>query len=178
MGVLSKLGATRGDPSWSYRFVPAMKAKGKLLGIEFDFGGDVGNSLDSLRVLRWVQVKAGLEAAERLADILAKGHFEQRQCVCDHANILRACKAAGLDASAAQNVLNGTEFKDAVLSDIKKLQVEQGVFSIPVFWLRMHGDLSSRVLRVSGAASVAEFEQVLNILVTEALGSGTDGDTP
>ena len=59
LGVLRKLGVSRGNPGWVNSFVPAMVAKGKQLGIAFDFGGNVGNSLDSLRLLHFAVAAGG-----------------------------------------------------------------------------------------------------------------------
>lgn len=66
----------------------ALQAKGREFGIRFDFQGEVGNSLDSLRLVQWSR-KHGLQ--EDLSEELARGHFEERKCTCNHTVLLEAC---------------------------------------------------------------------------------------
>ncbi len=174
-GVLTRLGASRGDPSWVTRFVPSMKARGAELGIRFDFGGDVGNSLMSLRLLRWCQDTHGLVAAEALADRLAEQHFEQKLSVGSPEALIQAAVAVGLDAGDARRVCvdDPSIARDAVLRDMDMLAA-QGVTSIPLFIFEMasadggpgsasSGSASSGSASyvVQGAGSQAEFSRVL-----------------
>ena len=155
--VLSKLGTRRGNPSWVHSFVLSMKAKGKTLGIDLDFGGQVGNSLDSLRVLKHVQKECGSALSEEFADLLAEMHFEKRQCVCKHENILKAALAIGCSEEKVKRVLkNKTLHRSDVLNEIDLLH-RMGIYSIPFFQLTMRTKDKSAVRTHHGASSVQEF---------------------
>eukprot|EP00658_Telonema_sp_P-2_P020344 TRINITY_DN18049_c0_g1_i1.p1 TRINITY_DN18049_c0_g1~~TRINITY_DN18049_c0_g1_i1.p1 ORF type:complete len:155 (+),score=44.43 TRINITY_DN18049_c0_g1_i1:205-669(+) len=112
-------------PSW----FEGMRAMGQPLGISFDFEGDVGNSLDSLRLLLWADTKG---KQEQLAERLAEGHFEKRRSVADHGVLLSACEEIGLSAADATEVLEGDAYAEEVWAEYSQIQ-RQGVHSIPVF---------------------------------------------
>ena len=171
LDVLTDLGKRRGNPDWVNSFVPSMKAKGKMLGIDLDFGGKVGNSLDSLRILKFVAKTRGSEYSERLADLLAKMHFEQRRCVCDHKNLLEAAVEIGCSSEKVKSVLRvETIYRNEGLSDINLLH-RSGIHSIPFFQLVMSNsddDGNSDVTRHHhGASSVNDFFKSLRDMRSE-----------
>ena len=196
LGVLRKLGVSRGNPDWVNSFVPAMVAKGKQLGIAFDFGGNVGNSLDSLRLLHFAVVAGGGDDGlqERLADVLARQHFEQKQCVGDHAALLRACAEAWPRPSGAAivgddgGVAAFVAACKAVLDDPSRYAADvmraiddahaKGHHSIPVFTFCVggfvgadaHADAGAAraVCELHGAASPEEFVEALQFAASEA----------
>ena len=63
-----------------------MIASGEPLGIKFDFGGYVGNSFESLRLIHWIS-KNYPEKQEPLIALLSKNHFENRLCVGSKENL-------------------------------------------------------------------------------------------
>lgn len=165
--VLRELGRSRGNSNWADGdFVPRMTANGRLLGIAFDFGGDVGNSLDSLRLLQWAQAKAP-EKSEELADLLSKWHFEERRCVSDPAVLIAAVSevGGGLTAAEAEEVLAGDAYQaevDAMIEDSH----ENGHHSIPVITLTLTagGEDGGITAELGGARSPDEYSQVLEAL--------------
>jgi predicted DsbA family dithiol-disulfide isomerase len=74
--------------SWTVDFEARMKAAGAELGIFFDFGGSVGNSLDSLRLIHWASLHYETQQ-ETLIHCLSRNHFEKRLSVGEHANLLQ-----------------------------------------------------------------------------------------
>eukprot|EP00035_Acanthoeca_spectabilis_P030258 m.8628 g.8628 ORF g.8628 m.8628 type:complete len:151 (-) comp4081_c0_seq1:290-742(-) len=143
-----------------------MTQTGRDLGVAMDFGVEVGNTLDSHRLLWWAGAKGEDPAdptapgtQEALARILARGHFTQRRSAQDHAVLVAACAEVGLDGAEAQQVLDAPErYQDEVLAAIDALH-RRGIFSIPVFVFCL-GD--GRVLaEVSGAQSEAAYATVL-----------------
>eukprot|EP01006_Ploeotia_vitrea_P026348 TRINITY_DN59335_c0_g1_i1.p1 TRINITY_DN59335_c0_g1~~TRINITY_DN59335_c0_g1_i1.p1 ORF type:complete len:212 (-),score=25.09 TRINITY_DN59335_c0_g1_i1:314-949(-) len=165
--VLRKLGESRGNPSWVDTFVPQMKLKGQPLGIHFDFGGKVGNSMDSLRLLRWSR-QFDDNKQEELAELLSHYHFEQKRCVCDHTNLLQAVGVVGLDQQEAARVLKDPSmFRAEVEAELDEA-VEQGIHSIPVVSVYGGGDERGRktlLYRDSGAAQPEEYAHVLRQLL-------------
>ena len=72
--------------------IPRMKAVGLDAGIEFSYGGKIGSTLMSHRLLRYVANRAGPEGeAEEaraarvsgMVDVLFKGYFEEEQDIAD-----------------------------------------------------------------------------------------------
>ena len=170
-GVLTRLGASRGDPSWVKRFVPSMKARGAELGIRFDFGGEVGTSLMSLRLLRWCQDTHGFVTAEALADRLAEQHFEQKLSVGSPDALIQAAVAVGLDGGDARRVCveDPSIAHDEVMRDMAMLE-SQGIHSIPLFMFEVAGGQQggSASYIVQGAGSQAEFSSVLERIQNDA----------
>lgn len=145
-----------------------MKKLGKTLDIAFDFGGNVGNSTDSLRLILYVQKEYGLEKAEALADLLAHLHFEKKRCVCDHATLRFAAAELGVEESKVSRVLKDPViFRAALFDEIERLH-QRGIHSIPFFEITGVGEVKEDEGRVKlrhavvrGAASEVEFYNIL-----------------
>ena len=180
LGVLKDLSRNR-SPSdspeaWLKRFVPSMTFNAEVLGVSFDFeNAEVGNSLDSLRLLHWAGTKYGYAwnprggepflSQEILAEALAELHFSNGKTVGRHENLLAAVRSVGMDMGEAS----------AVLKDPSRYRLEvtrgipSNVHSIPVIVIEVvrssEEELGSEkiIFRsvVRGAASTAEFSVVL-----------------
>lgn len=150
--VLRELGRERGDPDWcDAHFVPSLTSAGREVGVIFDFGGDVGNSLESLRLLMWAGVRGGDEMREKLAEELSVGHFEKRRCASDPAVQLAACAAVGIDVEAARAFLDS----DALKRELRTHLETCGIHSIPHVVISAGGAsaASQGALGVGGFAS-------------------------
>eukprot|EP00656_Telonema_subtile_P058004 TRINITY_DN9691_c0_g1_i2.p2 TRINITY_DN9691_c0_g1~~TRINITY_DN9691_c0_g1_i2.p2 ORF type:complete len:184 (+),score=55.03 TRINITY_DN9691_c0_g1_i2:113-664(+) len=130
-----------------------MQAMGAPLGITFDFEGEVGNSLDSLRLLMWAGTQ---DKQEELAGILAEGHFQQRRSVADHGVLLDACESAGLSREAAAEVLDSESFGKEVMEQYEDIQ-GQGVHSIPLF-------IFDNKWTTSGTRSVEDYVELVKTI--------------
>mmetsp|Transcript_16961 Transcript_16961/g.43321 ORF Transcript_16961/g.43321 Transcript_16961/m.43321 type:complete len:170 (-) Transcript_16961:202-711(-) len=156
--VLHDLGVSRGNPGWAPAFMESMSERGEELGIHFRFDTQVGNSMDSLRLLHWCWVSYP-DKQEALASALARLHFEQQQCVAKRETMLAGCAAVGIAHAEAACVID-----DPLLfrADVEKLMSEahaHGHCSIPVFTFR---DTAGRVVAAThGSCSVVEFRAVL-----------------
>lgn len=58
--------------SWYNSFVSRMTQAGKSVGINFVFSGEVGNSLDSLRLLEWCRERYGTHADDRQNSVIQR----------------------------------------------------------------------------------------------------------
>lgn len=134
-----------------------MREAGERLGIKFDFQTEVGNSMDSLRLVQWADKYSKQES---LSEALAIGHFEKRQCVCDHAVMLAACETVGLPVEEAREVLQSDAYLQDVLQGLEAAR-RNGHHSIPVF--TFDGQHS-----VHGSAPVEQFESIIRALDTHA----------
>lgn len=163
--VLRKLGISRGNPGWFDAFKPSMTGRGQELGVEMDFGGDVGNSMDSLRLLAWAGATSPLQ--EPLARHLAHGQFTRKECVGDLDVLVRAADAVGLDKAEARRVLSAKdEYADAVMRGIAWAS-NQGFHSIPVFLFAADG---ARPIEAGGARGVDEYAAILRGIPRSATG--------
>lgn len=140
-----------------------MTARASALGISMDFGGNVGNSLDSLRLLAWAGDTSNLQ--EALAQKLGEGHFTAKQCVGDRDVLIRAATAVGLPGREAAKVLEDSgAYRDAVNADIEELR-SHGVHSIPVTIFKSPNGTS---YEICGARSVGEYREILRKVVNAA----------
>uniref|UniRef100_A0A7S4P0F0 DSBA-like thioredoxin domain-containing protein n=1 Tax=Paramoeba aestuarina TaxID=180227 RepID=A0A7S4P0F0_9EUKA len=156
--VLTKLGQSRGNPHWVDSFVPSMCQKGKAIGVNFEFDTEVGNSMDSLRLLEWCREMKGWEKQAQLSHTLAVYHFEQKKTVGRHDNLLAACEEVGISPEEAQSVLSDpTLYRKKVEEGIEEAH-NNGFFSIPVFSFFVNGKLKDTT---NGALSVGEYESIL-----------------
>ena len=160
--VLKRLSLDRvGSLSWFENFVTQMTLNGDTVGVKFNFDVDVGNSMDSLRILAWAaSCESGKQ--EELALALAHNHFELGKCVARPDNLLEAVGMVGLDRVEAQKVIDSDMFEDQVLRDFEKSSLED-VHSIPVFIFRNE---DGKEFRVCGAAKQEEYESIILNLVT------------
>lgn len=172
--VLRKLGISRGNPGWVDGFVPSMTAAGREVGVAFDFGGDVGNSMDSLRMMHW---SGELEAAgaasagvqENLAVELARGHFELRKCVADRGAVMEACRLVGLPETEAERVWDSGEYEEAVLEELDAAE-RSGTHAIPVVRIAVAGG-GKRGIETQGAQSAEMYLKQLQAVVEAARSS-------
>jgi len=89
--------ATKYSRGWLTSFERRMGEAGRQQGFQFNFDAVVGNSLKSLRLLRWARrynVREGeretTNVQELLADVLARYHFEEATTVGKEENLFRA----------------------------------------------------------------------------------------
>ena len=76
-----------------------MKAVGRDNGISFSYGGSVGNTLDSHRLIWYARERGGSELQDRMVEQLFLAYFTEEKNLGNH-EILKDCAAkAGLDAS-------------------------------------------------------------------------------
>jgi predicted DsbA family dithiol-disulfide isomerase len=90
---------------------------GREYGIEFKFGGKLGNTRDSHRLIQLAKTKSP-EMQTRVIEQLFTAYFEQEQDITDHTVLSKAAVAAGLDE---------TEVKDWLASDRGGPEVDKEV---------------------------------------------------
>ena len=76
-----------------------MKAVGRNVGIDFSYGGSVGNTSDSHRLIWYGREQGGSELQNRLVEELFRAYFTQEKSLGEH-EVLTDCAAkVGLDVS-------------------------------------------------------------------------------
>jgi len=138
----------------------AIRQRGAGVGFAFGLGkrSRIYNTFDAHRLLHW----AGLQSAEaqrRLKHALFKAYFTDGLSPGDHAVLLAAATAAGLDAEAARAVLDS----DAHADDVREMETfyqQAGIRSVPAVII------NDRHL-ISGGQPVEVFEQALRQIAAQ-----------
>jgi predicted DsbA family dithiol-disulfide isomerase len=108
---------------------------GAAEGISFDFDAIAvaPNTLDAHRVIRWAG-SAGETIQNRVVEELFSRYFERGQDIGDHAVLIKAARAAGMDASVVETLLPTDADADAVRTEIATAS-HMGVTGVPCFLL-------------------------------------------
>lgn len=91
---------SRFGPERVQSMVPKMKAVASENGIRMEYGGHVGNTLDSHRLIWKAREVGGLELQDKVVESLFKAYFEDSESLGEQ-SVLENCAArAGLAGSA------------------------------------------------------------------------------
>lgn len=121
-----KFGQARMD-----QMIPHMKNVGQACGIEFSYGGLVGNTLLSHRLITWA-AKQGADKEDAIVEVLFKFYFEQEQDICDIQTLGRAAELAGLNKLAAEEFLRSSELAAEVAREASE-NSSGGISGVPYF---------------------------------------------
>jgi len=151
------------SPERSAAVRAAIKQRGAELGFDFNYGPEsrIWNTFDAHRLLHW----AGLEGVQHaLKEMLFKANFTDQKATSDHAVLIEAAAAAGLDPARAAAILNSDEYGEEV-GALEQFWRGQGIQAVPsvIFnqrWLIQGGqppEVFEQAIRdiVSGAAKEA-----------------------
>eukprot|EP00037_Helgoeca_nana_P037208 m.15013 g.15013 ORF g.15013 m.15013 type:complete len:188 (-) comp8541_c0_seq2:265-828(-) len=106
---------------------------------------------------------AQLTVQERLARVLAEGHFTKGRSAADPEVLVSACVAVGLDEEDARRVVETPDrFRDEVLSTIDSLH-RRGICSIPVFIFTL-ASTGEVLAEVHGARTEEDYSKVLRAI--------------
>merc|ERR1712176_432830 len=113
-----------------------MQSVGDECGIQFSYGGNIGNTFDSHRFIwkaRDISSGDG-ELQNKMVDALFAAYFENEQSLSDHA-VLRACAAtAGMDSETTESLLNDeTIGKDEVRKELIEFRSKWNCSGVPLF---------------------------------------------
>ena len=142
----------------------AIREAGANFGFDFNYNSEsrIWNTFDAHRLLHW----AGLEGKQlEMKEALFAANFTQQKSTSDHAVLVEAAKAAGLDPDRAREILASDEF----IADVRAEQAlwrNRGINAVPsvIFegrWMVQGGQppqIFEQAIRqiVAGAAKAAE----------------------
>eukprot|EP00013_Stygamoeba_regulata_P024202 CAMPEP_0177665102 /NCGR_PEP_ID=MMETSP0447-20121125/20867_1 /TAXON_ID=0 /ORGANISM="Stygamoeba regulata, Strain BSH-02190019" /LENGTH=210 /DNA_ID=CAMNT_0019171157 /DNA_START=44 /DNA_END=676 /DNA_ORIENTATION=- len=86
--------------------MPAMKEAGRADGIEFSFGGDTGNTVNSHRLIEYAD-RFGKQ--DQVVETLFRYYFEEEKNMGEEDVLLAAAKEAGLDVEETKKFLESEE---------------------------------------------------------------------
>ncbi|CAF3603350.1 unnamed protein product [Rotaria socialis] len=132
--------------------LPAMIETGKQEGIHFSFGGKIGSTFDSHRLLYYVkQQENGEKKQNDLINVLFRYYFEQEQDLSDHQVLINAAEQIGLKSNEIKEFLQSDQYKKEVREEINQNQ-RDGISGVPNF------RINDRI-ELSGAQEPKEFIQ-------------------
>ncbi len=128
------------------KYITLMTTYGNQAGINFDFHGQVANTLHAHRLIQHFQEHLGPDTADKLVNSLYTQYFTQRAHPSASETLLRATHDAGIDSVTAEAFIAD---ESEGLPDTKMLMREQasnGVDSVRisrVFTLRASGSITT-----------------------------------
>ena len=149
--LAKKYGST---PEQAAAIKETIRARGAELGFTFnlDKRSRIYNTFDAHRLLHWAQHE-GADKQLALKNALLKAYFTDGEDPSNHAVLVRAAQAAGLDGARAQAILSSDEFVAAVREQ-EQFYLQQGIHSVPAVVI------NGRHL-ISGGQPPEVFEQAL-----------------
>jgi predicted DsbA family dithiol-disulfide isomerase len=120
--------------------------------------GRIWNTFDAHRLLHWAG-EQGASAQHRLKMALFSAYFTDGQNVADHAALLDAVEAAGLDRAAAAEVLAGDGFAEEVRGE-ENYWRREGINAVPAV-------IINGKYMISGGHPAASFEKALRRIAAE-----------
>ena len=140
-----------------------LTATGKGWGINFNFTGKIGNTLNAHRLVEWSKQseQGGGSRTDALMTALMSGYHEHNSDLASEADLVAAAKAAQLPASEEQvrAFLRGDELRKQVEEDVRNAQ-EADISGVPHFFIESKG----QVIPVSGAQEPDAFVHVFKKL--------------
>ncbi|MBK9345510.1 MAG: DsbA family oxidoreductase [Burkholderiales bacterium] len=149
--LAKKYGST---PEQAAAIKETIRARGAELGFTFnlDKRSRIYNTFDAHRLLHWAQHE-GADKQLALKQALLKAYFTDGEDPSNHAVLVRAAQAVGLDGARAQAILSSDEFVAAVREQ-EQFYLQQGIHSVPAVVI------NGRHL-ISGGQPPEVFEQAL-----------------
>ena len=149
--LAKKYGST---PEQAAAIKETIRARGAELGFTFnlDKRSRIYNTFDAHRLLHWAQHE-GADKQLALKNALLKAYFTDGEDPSNHAVLVRAAQAVGLDGARAQAILSSDEFVAAVREQ-EQFYLQQGIHSVPAVVI------NGRHL-ISGGQPPEVFEQAL-----------------
>jgi predicted DsbA family dithiol-disulfide isomerase len=134
------------------QMLPQMTETGKQEGINFSFGGKIGSTFDSHRLLYYVkQQENGEKKQNDLINILFRNYFEEEKDLSDHKVLINAAEQIGLNSDEIKRFLQSDKYKKEVEQEIHQSQ-EDGISGVPHFRI-------NNKIELSGAQDPQQFIQ-------------------
>jgi predicted DsbA family dithiol-disulfide isomerase len=154
--ITQKYGST---PDQSAANRAMIRARAASLGFTMSMSdeGRIYNTFDAHRLLHWAETE-GCQTA--LKHALFEAYFTEGQSPADHAVLVAAAEAAGLDGAAARAVLTSDRYADEV-RQAETLWRSRGIDAVPAVVI------DGRYL-ISGGQPPEAFEQALRRIAAQA----------
>jgi len=88
------------------QMVPQMKEVGKSVDIKFSYGGSIGNTLDSHRLIWKAREEGGSELQDKMVESLFRAYFEEEQSLGEKDVLKNCANRAGMPMDVTEALLN------------------------------------------------------------------------
>ena len=93
---------------------------GADVGIQFAFGGKVGNTRDSHRLIAYAYQQGGEELQNKVVRQLFNAYFESEEDISERSVLIERAKKAGLDVGSVRKFLESGELGEEVDREVKE----------------------------------------------------------
>lgn len=139
--------------------IPYMKKVGAEHGIDFSYGGSIGNTFDSHRFLWQARETGGSVLQNALVDRLFAAYFENEQSAGDPAVLRECAEEAGFPTDVVDRLLSDeTVGKAGVESELNEFRRKWNCTGVPLF-------VVDGRIPVRGAGSPDDFAEVFRSLL-------------
>jgi predicted DsbA family dithiol-disulfide isomerase len=116
------------------QMIPYMASVGASVGIEFKYGGKIGNTRDSHRLIAFAGEKGG-EVQDRLVEMLFHAYFEINEDISEEEVLARIAAEAGVFATKEEGVefLRSERLGPKVDKEVDYNQYRRGISGVPHF---------------------------------------------
>ncbi|KAL8768008.1 MAG: hypothetical protein Q9209_005679 [Squamulea sp. 1 TL-2023] len=146
------------------KYIALMTTYGKEAGIDFDFHGQVANTIDAHRLIQHFQEEFGPDTANTIVDSLYARYFTQQAHPSASETLLKAADDAGIDKVTAEAFVADESKGLAETNMLLREQVSNGMDSVP--YVVIEG--KRRDFTLVGAKEVGEYLKVLEGVAKEA----------
>jgi len=108
------------------------------------------NTLDAHRLIRWAG-SLGLEAQDKMVEVLFKAYFEEGKNIGDDAVLIEAGEQVGLEKEVVERLLAGDADRDTITAEIDQAR-QMGVTGVPCFLI----DMQYAVVGAQSAPALAD----------------------
>jgi len=134
------------------QMLPQMTETGQQEGIQFSFGGKIGSTFDSHRLLYYVkQQENGQQKQNDLINILFRSYFEQEQDLSNHQVLIKAAEQIGFNQDKIKEFLQSDQYKKEVQQELNQSK-QEGISGVPHFRI-------NDKIQLSGAQDPQQFIQ-------------------
>lgn len=115
--------------------IPYMKQVAHKEGIDMKYGGYIGNTLDSHRLIWMAQMEGGSKLQDLVVEEIFKAYFEKEQSLGDVSVLKQCAEAAGMSQSSIDTLLspNSTLGKEETLVEMHDYRTNYKCTGVPFF---------------------------------------------
>ena len=109
--------------------IPRMVETGKKHGINFSYGGFIGNTMDSHRLIYQAREEGGSELQDKVVESLFKAYFEEEKSLGEAEVLIECGTRAGIDA---RKIVNDKHlYRQETINEIQ--MYSRGCRGVPMF---------------------------------------------
>lgn len=132
-------------------------------GIQLNFNGQMGNTLNTHRVIQYFQDKKGPDVANKLVDALYKRYFTEARHPSKDDTLVESCLEAGISEKEAKEVVEDKSKGEKVAKE-RLRSVAMDVDAVPV--VTVEG--KRRDMTLTGAKQVVEYIKAMETVIKES----------